>query len=69
MTNSGKVFASPSVFKTHGMNRGFKYTVSLHMCGGIYLVLSSSTLSIMWGVGGALGGLGGPGGLVVIVSV
>ena len=28
----------------------FKYTVSLHMCGGIYLklVLSSNALSIMW---------------------
>ena len=26
----------------------FKYTVSLHMCGGIYLVLSSNAQSIMW---------------------
>ena len=70
---SCKVFGPPAFLNTRNeyiyiyIRVKLKYTVSLHMCGGIYFVLSSNTLSIgglgCGGVGGALGGLGGPGGL------
>ena len=46
------------------MNIRFKYTVSLitYLRRNIFGTKFKYTISIVWGVGGALGGLGGNGG-------